>query len=291
MSDVWDHELVRLDQDARRAHRLAAAQARRRSRPRRRTSTPSAVSASASARGPERGGREPAHAACWPRWPTCCCWRSSRSASRWRSTCSARVNAEVRTQAQAQADLVAATARPTCLAPPSRRAARHARRAPPPASLRGRVLIVDADGRVLVDSARAGARSAPATRAARRSGRALAGITVQVQRYSNTLGSEILATAVPIVHNGRIVGAVRVTQSVAAVHDAVRQTSSSSSSLIGAIVLALGLPAGALLAGQIGRPLRRLERSRGASPRATSARAPRSRAAASSVRWRARSTR
>ena len=49
------------------------------------------------------------------------------------------------------------------------------------------------------------------------------GRQVQVPRDSKTLGQEILATAVPIVRNRRPAGAVRVTQSVAAVHSAVRR--------------------------------------------------------------------
>jgi two-component system, OmpR family, sensor kinase len=55
------------------------------------------------------------------------------------------------------------------------------------------------------------------------------------------------------------VGAVRVTQSVAAVHAAVRRVELGLA-LVGAIVLALGLAAGALIASRIARPLGRLER-------------------------------
>jgi two-component system, OmpR family, sensor kinase len=63
---------------------------------------------------------------------------------------------------------------------------------------------------------------------------------------------------VPIIHDGRTAGAVRVTQSVSAVHRAVMRVEAAIA-LIGVIVLTLGLAAGGLLAGQIGRPLRRLE--------------------------------
>ncbi len=79
-----------------------------------------------------------------------------------------------------------------------------------------------------------------------------------MQRYSKTLGQEILATAVPIIRNGTTVGAVRVTQSVAALNSAVRRVQLSLG-LIALIVLALGLAAGALIAAQVGRPLKRLE--------------------------------
>ena len=166
---------------------------------------------------------------------------------------SARVNAEVRTQAQGQADLVAATAadlltRRAALGTLARNAAQ---------SVRGRVLIVNASGGVLADSA------GPAQLGSSYESRpeiesALAGRPVQVQRASKTLGQQILATAVPIIHNGRTAGAVRVTQSVAAVHQAVFNVELALI-LIGLIVLAIGLLAGGVLAAQIGRPLRRLE--------------------------------
>ena len=168
---------------------------------------------------------------------------------------SARVNAEVRTQAQGQADLVAALAA-DLLGPPERvtleTLARNAS-----GSVRGRILIVDASARVLADSA------GPAQLGTSYGSRpeiqaALRGRQIQVTRSSQTLGQEILATAVPIVHDGRPVGAVRVTQSIAAVHSAVRRAQFVVI-LIGLIVLALGLAAGAVIAAQVGRPIGRLE--------------------------------
>jgi signal transduction histidine kinase len=168
---------------------------------------------------------------------------------------SARVRAEVRTQAQAQADLIAATA--ADLLGPGRRRELTTLARTAGVSLRGRILVVNSHGGVLVDTARpaqvgASYESRPEIEAA------LAGRQVQVQRASRTLGQEILATAVPIIHNGRPVGAVRVTQSIAAVNSAVRRAEVGLI-LIGAIVLALGLVAGAIIAGQIGRPIRRLD--------------------------------
>jgi signal transduction histidine kinase len=167
----------------------------------------------------------------------------------------ARVNAEVRTQAQAQADLVAATAG-DFLAPTSRNGlATLAHQAA--ASVRGRVLIVDASGHVLVDSA-GPAQVGTSYQSRPEIKTALHGRQAQVQRFSKTLGEEILATAVPIIHNGRTSGAVRVTQRVGAVHQAVLRVELVLA-MIGLIVLGLGLLAGGLLAAQIGRPLRRLE--------------------------------
>lgn len=168
---------------------------------------------------------------------------------------SARVNTEVRTQAQAQADLVGATAGD--LLAPARRRELTALARTAASSLRGRVLIVNANGRVLVDSA--GPAEVGTSYLSRPEIKgALAGRQVQLQRASKTLGKEILATSVPIIHDRRTAGAVRVTQSVAAVQRAVRRVELAIA-VIGLIVLALGLLAGALLAGQIGRPLRRLE--------------------------------
>lgn len=168
---------------------------------------------------------------------------------------SARVNAEVRTQGQAQAGLVAATAG-DLLAPASRTELATLVQSAA-SSVRGRVLIVSASGRVLVDSA--GPAEVGTSYLSRPEIKgALAGRQVQLQRDSKTLGRQILATSVPIVHNGRTAGAVRITQSVAAVHQAVLHAELAIA-LIGAIVLALGIMAGSLLAGQIGRPLRRLE--------------------------------
>src|SRR5206468_1052249 len=78
------------------------------------------------------------------------------------------------------------------------------------------------------------------------------------RRYSYSLGAELLATAVPVLEDGRVAGAVRITQSVAAVHHAVRRIIVEVVAL-GALVLLLGLGAGALIARQLTRPIVRLE--------------------------------
>ncbi len=174
------------------------------------------------------------------------------------SSLSARVNDEVRSQAQAQADLVAATAADLLGTARRRELATLARSAAD--SVRGRVLVVDRGGVVIADSAsppQLGVSYANRTRPEMVS--ALRGRSVQTQRASRTLGEEILATAVPIIRNRATVGAVRVTQSVAAVHSAIRRVELGLA-VIGAIVLALGLIVGAVLAGQIAGPLGRLER-------------------------------
>jgi signal transduction histidine kinase len=168
---------------------------------------------------------------------------------------SARVNAEVRTQAQAQADLVAATA--ADLLGSIDRAKLNTLMRTAAASVRGRVLIVNASGRVLADSA--GPAELGSSYASRPEIKvALAGRQVQVQRASRTLDQQILATAVPIIRQGRPVGAARVTQSVTAVSAAVKRAELGLA-LIGLIVLGLGLFAGAVIAAQVSRPINRLE--------------------------------
>lgn len=167
----------------------------------------------------------------------------------------ARVNAEVKTQAQAQADLVAATAVDMLVRADRTGLATLARTAAN--TVRGRILIVNRVGGVLADSAGpaqlgSSYESRPEIQAA------LAGRQIQVTRSSRTLRKQILATAVPIIRNGRPVGAVRVTQSVATVNGAIRNAVLGLA-LVGLIVLALGLFAGAVIAGQVGRPIRRLE--------------------------------
>ncbi len=158
-----------------------------------------------------------------------------------------RIDAEVRQQASGQAEVVAATAAGggdlASLVSTSAR------------EVRGRVIIVDPRGRVLADSSPGGIGADYSTRPEIRS--ALAGRTGHQTRSSSTLGESILATAVPVVRDGRRDGAVRITQSVDAVGRAVR-SATLGLVLVGVIVLALGLAVGGLLAASIVRPLRRL---------------------------------
>ena len=167
-----------------------------------------------------------------------------------------RVNDEVRSEARGQADLVAATASDLLGASRRTELATVARTAG--AAVRGRVLIVDARGIVIADSS-GGGEIGVSYRARPEVTRALHGSAVQLQRSSRTLGQEILATAVPVIHNGATVGAVRITQSVASVHSAVARAELGLG-LIGLVVLALGLAAGGLIAARIAKPLGRLER-------------------------------
>ncbi len=165
-----------------------------------------------------------------------------------------RVDAEVRSQATSQADLLAASA-PELLGR-SDRATLDRLVDTSAESVRGRVVVVDSGGTLLADSAGPGelgtdfsTRPEVAT--------ALTGSTYQETRRSDTLDTDILATAVPILERGQIVGAVRVTQSVEAVNDAV-QRSVVGIVLLGLAVLALGIVAGALIARRIAQPIGRL---------------------------------
>ena len=167
-----------------------------------------------------------------------------------------RVDSEVKGQARSQADVVAATA--SELLDPGQRAGLNRLVRVSADSVRGRVIVVNRRGLLLADSAGAPAGRSYASRPEIRA--ALRGHGEQITRNSDTLGAEILATAVPVLEHGRPAGAVRVTQSVAAVNHAVR-TSILDLAALAAVVLLLGLIAGALIAQQIARPIRRLDRA------------------------------
>jgi signal transduction histidine kinase len=162
-----------------------------------------------------------------------------------------RVDAEIRSQARSQAEFLAATVdlgERRDLPGITRVAGDR---------LRGRVIIVGRNGRLLADSAgtaRVGVdySSRPEIAAA------LKDRVNQERRSSATLGQEILATAVPIVRGNRNEGAVRVTQSVDAVNRATWRATFGLIA-IGVLVLGLGLAAGAVIARQVAGPVRRLD--------------------------------
>ena len=170
------------------------------------------------------------------------------------SSLAERVDAEVRSEARGQAQVVAALAADTVGDQGSRRelqrlvgsAARN---------VRGRVIVTDRRGRLLADSEGAAPGRSYADRP--EIAAALAGRVDQRERRSETLDETLLGSAVPIIRGGRTVGAVRVTQSVAAVDRAVRR-SWLGLALIGLLVVGLGLLVGSVLATQLARPIRRL---------------------------------
>ncbi len=126
-------------------------------------------------------------------------------------------------------------------------------------SARGRVVFVDSTGRVLADS---GGAATPGTIYATNSRpellAALRGQRVQTERDSTTLGAELLVSAAPIFQRGRIVGGVRLTQSVKSVNDAVNNTMLGILA-VGVAVLLTALAVAFLLARGIARPITRLD--------------------------------
>ena len=163
-----------------------------------------------------------------------------------------RIDAEVRDNAAAQAFVVAAGAsgrmgRPNALQSLVRTSSR---------DLGARVIVVDRRGLLRADSSATTARglsylSRPEIRTA------LSGLRSQGERHSDTLGEDLLYTAVPVTNEGRTVGAVRVTQSVEAVHARIRR-SVLALVAIGAFALLVGLVIAWFLASSLSRPLRKL---------------------------------
>jgi two-component system, OmpR family, sensor kinase len=165
-----------------------------------------------------------------------------------------RVGTEVRADGRSQADVLAAGVGRLIAARDEEQLGEVAEAVGGPA--RARVVVVDRRGRVLADTADDEAigvdfSSRPELAAA------LAGRRFQDQRHSDTLDQEILATAAPVFDAGRVVGAVRLTQSVDAVNDAVRRTVVGIAA-VGLAVLLAAFLAAFLLARGITRPLERL---------------------------------
>jgi two-component system, OmpR family, sensor kinase len=167
---------------------------------------------------------------------------------------SRRVDSEIRAEASSGAQGVAAAASGRLADPPALAALARQQAT----RLGGRVIVVDARGRVLVDSGGVARGTPYASRP--EIARALKGTTSQGTRHSDSLNADLLYTAVPIVDAGRATGAVRLTQSVKAVRDEVRRDVLALIAL-GAGVLALGLALAWAIAGSLSRPLRGLART------------------------------
>ncbi|CAB4882936.1 MAG: HAMP domain-containing protein [Actinobacteria bacterium] len=127
------------------------------------------------------------------------------------------------------------------------------------ATSKGRVMIFSAEGLTLADSSGPGRSGAdystrPEVKAA------ISGDVVQIERHSSTVDRDMLATAVPVVHFGKTVGAVRITQGTAVITDSVNRAVVGLIA-IGLLVLLLGSGAGWIIANQLSRPMRRLEKT------------------------------
>jgi signal transduction histidine kinase len=163
-----------------------------------------------------------------------------------------RIDAEVKNEAATQAFVVSAGAsgrmgNPAELGRVVRRSGRE---------LGARVIVVGPRGGLLADSTVArppndSYASRPEIAAALRGERA------QGERHSDTLGEDLLYTAVPITNNGVVVGATRVTQSLSAVHSRIRRGVLALIA-IGAFALIVGLALAWFLASSLSRPLRNL---------------------------------
>ena len=177
-----------------------------------------------------------------------------------------RVNAEVEADSAAQAQVVAASAADqlhdrASLERISRQAA---------VSLNGLVFVIDGSGRQIASST-GGITRPPQPTDDPVALQALGGEVAQGRHHE---GRDILSTAVPIVRNGRTVGALELEQSLNAVRDQVRQDVLALIG-IGVLALILGLGVAWILAGSIARPLRSLgEAARRRAAGDASARAP-----------------
>jgi len=165
-----------------------------------------------------------------------------------------RIKAEVKNEAASQAFIVSANASGSMN---DRGALRQLVRSSG-RTLGARVIVVGPppNGRLLADST---VSAPPNTSYASRPeiARALRGFRVQGERHSDTLGEDLLYTAVPVTNNGRVVGAARVTQSLSAVHSRIRRGVLALIA-IGAFALILGLALAWFLASSLSRPLRNL---------------------------------
>jgi signal transduction histidine kinase len=121
----------------------------------------------------------------------------------------------------------------------------------------GRVLVVDAEGRAVLDTAPTQSRDFSSRSEV---GRALAGEIATGTRTSRTLGTDLLYVAVPVASSGVVHGAVRVTYPMSAV-DARIHRYWSVLALIAIAVLGIAVVIAVALARWVVRPLDGLERA------------------------------
>ena len=130
------------------------------------------------------------------------------------------------------------------------------------ARIEGRVIVVDADRNLVVDSSDSSLDRVfdrPEIDAA------LAGDLASDVRYSQTLASELRYVAAPIVQNYQVVGAVRLSLSESDVDQQIRTTQAWLAAFVIGVVIAAGLVAW-LLAKSIAAPLTRLAKTAGDLP-------------------------
>jgi signal transduction histidine kinase len=126
----------------------------------------------------------------------------------------------------------------------------------------GRVIAIDSTGVVLADSdgtavgENFNTSGRPEIQEALGQGRLRAIPNADI-RPSQTVGADILVAAAPVLDPG-LIGAVRVTQDIRSVNDAVRRTTISLIAVIGGIGLSIGLVIAVVMSGSLARPLTRL---------------------------------
>jgi signal transduction histidine kinase len=125
-----------------------------------------------------------------------------------------------------------------------------------------RIVVVDIHGDVINDSAGMAVRGTPyATSTRPEFHAALDGRSIDIRRrFSESVGDELLLVTVPVVDRGNVVGAVRVSESLAAVNARVHRTWLGLA-VIGVIVVAAGLGLAWVLATSVTKPVRKLERT------------------------------
>ncbi|MFZ4515738.1 MAG: ATP-binding protein [Acidimicrobiia bacterium] len=123
----------------------------------------------------------------------------------------------------------------------------------------GRVVIVDKRGTLLIDSESTVAAVEPRSFSDRSEiATALAGGEANGDRYSKTLGTTLVYTAVPVVSGDQVIGAVRVSYPSTYVDGRVRRVWLFII-VAGVVVLALVFAVSALFARSLARPLEALE--------------------------------
>jgi signal transduction histidine kinase len=124
----------------------------------------------------------------------------------------------------------------------------------------GRVVVVDAQGRALVDSESQGVGADFSSRP--EIAAALDGTVATGTRHSNTLGTDLLYVAVPAASGGTVHGAVRITYPTSEVDERVRRYWLVLAA-IAAVVLAVAVALAGGFARWIVRPLSRVEEAAG----------------------------
>ena len=121
-----------------------------------------------------------------------------------------------------------------------------------------RVVVTDGTGLLLADSQRPHpARIGFATPGRPEIGAALAGRSVRLIRHSADLGGSLLVVAYPVLDRGRVIGAVRLSQPIAAVDSRVRRSWLAIGAVAAAVAL-VGMGVAWLLASSLAQPIHAL---------------------------------